>query len=73
VAAAEIALGIMTLIPATARIALRAALVLLPLLLVGGMVSGPAWLVTPFNAPTLVAAMLALAIIGLSQEEGRGA
>jgi uncharacterized membrane protein YphA (DoxX/SURF4 family) len=63
----EMVLGILTVVPATSRLALWAAVAGLPLLLISGMVSAPGWLVTPFNAPTLVFAMIALAVIGLLQ------
>jgi hypothetical protein len=60
-AGGEIILGMLTLVPRTSRWAGFVSLIGLPLLLGSAIVSAPAWLVTPFNAPTLVLAMIALA------------
>jgi hypothetical protein len=61
----EILLGLLTALPRTSRLALIATIVAMPILLFSAIVTAPAWLVTPFNAPTLVLAMLALAVIAL--------
>jgi hypothetical protein len=61
---AEIGLGLLMLARPGARWPFAATLIVLPALAVGALVSVPASFLAPFNPPTLILAMAALASIG---------
>ena len=63
-AAAEIVLGLLILVRPASRWPLGATLLVLPGLLVAALVAAPATFLAPFNPPTLILAMSALALIG---------
>jgi hypothetical protein len=63
-AAAEIVLGLLILAQPALRWPLGATLLVLPGLLVAALVAAPGTFLAPFNPPTLILAMWALALIG---------
>jgi hypothetical protein len=66
VGCAEMLLGLLLLLPSTAGWGLRITLWVLPVLFLGGMLTARNWMATPFNAPSLLIAMLGLVASGMA-------